>query len=123
MLSFEGGPCQKQFVTLVHNVPTSRHSLAVPCADGGTLWVTRQEDAPHLFRKARERVSQGHSARVGMFAGHAQWKRDQLHNEIARGDWGVCPARDIDFTQDPLTLFAAVTEAGRPLYPTVPAAS
>ena len=34
--------------------------------------------------------------RVHVFMGHAKWSRTQLMNEVARGDWGVCPARPED---------------------------
>ena len=48
--------------------------------------------------EAAAKNADGFVPRVHVFEGHAKWSRTQLMNEIARGDWGLCPATPEDLT-------------------------
>ena len=58
--------------------------------------------------------------RVHVFEGHAKWSRTQLMNEIARGDWGLCPATPEDLTsrwaETGSAYWDGLRASGRPVF-------
>ena len=62
----------------------------------------------------------GFVPRVHVFEGHAKWSRTQLMNEIARGDWGVCPATPEDlesrWTETGAAYWDGLRASGRPVF-------
>ena len=58
--------------------------------------------------------------RVHVFEGHAKWSRTQLMNEIARGDWGLCPATPEDlgsrWSETGAAYWDGLRASGRPVF-------
>ena len=62
----------------------------------------------------------GVTPKVHIFLGHARWSRTQLMNEIARGDWGLCPVTPQDLTtgwrDTGKNLWKSLYDSGRPVF-------
>jgi len=58
--------------------------------------------------------------KVHVFNGHARWSRSQLMNEVARGDWGLCPAtrRDLGagWRVAGNAFWSTLFDSGRPIF-------
>ena len=119
--TYVGGPVQPRRRIVIHVSPSGTAALSPPTAhevplDRSGVQSTTGSSATRAFAyhqrpgDSEEYVDEivGEAAaaalgeqgddvddpvpRVHVFMGHAKWSRTQLMNEVARGDWGVCPA-------------------------------
>ena len=83
---FIGGPCAPKEVVCIHTesaVESSHPAVTTGEIRFGGWWQL-------VLSAAIARVREGAAKPVVCLCfGHARWGREQLHNEVLRGDWGV----------------------------------